>query len=230
MKIVKRVGERLLPRWLADELRPILTFTGTGAALWAGSCELVRRGWNALGEHLNGWERLGALAAAGYALTYACWHTPRIAHFAVPFAGLAWCVAALCVSPAAEQEQPSGEAARDAAEVLIDPHQMYARWLLDTIGNRPGIHLQELYPKMRELPGQEGRPDIDLRCALKTFGVPVHRSLRIGRVAGRSGVRREDVQALLHRLEERGMDFDGDAGQNADSPLVSATGERMESA
>lgn len=106
-----------------------------------------------------------------------------------------------------------------------EPRIALARWLLDTIGDRPGIHLQELYPAMRQLAGQEGRTDAELRAALRTLGVPVQRSLRIGRVAGRSGVRRDDVQALLPPTGDRPVEQHGDAGQDADSPPLHKAGE-----
>lgn len=128
-------------------------------------------------------------------------------------------------APETLDEEPAGQ----PETVRIDPHQEYLRWLIDTIGNESGIHLQNLYPKMRELPCQQEHSDAALRGALKTLNVPVRRSLRIGRVAGRSGVRRDDVEALLLRLGEHGPDSDGDAGQAADSPAVHTIGEEVES-
>jgi hypothetical protein len=121
-----------------------------------------------------------------------------------------------------DETQP--EAAEDAP---ADPRHALAQWLLDTIGKRPGIHLRELYPAMRELPGHEGRTDAELRALLRAFDVPVHRSLRLGRVAGRSGVRRGDVEALLPSDGESPVDSGGDAGQSADSPPLSGVGEEV---
>jgi hypothetical protein len=190
---------------LADRVRALLALLGP---LGAGTRALLLR---LIGRF--GWKTVlaGAAVAVFAAVRYRTWIVWMIA---------AWCIAAWMHAPTA------GEDADEEAEShLVDPHHAYVQWLLDTIGKQPGIHLQDLYPKMRELPGQEGRSDAELRGALKTLAVPVHRSLRIGRVAGRSGVRRDDVEALLHRLGERRVDFDGDAGQGADSPPLSGVGE-----
>lgn len=222
MKIVKKVGERLLPSWLVAEVRPILVFTGTGAALWHGSCELVRRGWAALGERLDPWERLGALALGGYATGYACVHAPQVARFAIPFGAVAWCVAAWWIAPpAVDEPEPTVEvSARDG----------FVRWLLQLIGEQPGIHLRDLYPAMRKLPGQEGRDDAQLRAGLRNLGIPVRRSLRIGRISGRSGVARADLEVLSSPGGDSGVESGVDAGQSADSPALSVAGEWMESA
>lgn len=116
------------------------------------------------------------------------------------------------------QEEPDGEQPEN-------PREAFARWLLHTIGERPGIHLKELYPAMRGLPGQERRTDAELRARLKALGVTVDRSVRIGRVAGRSGVYRHHVEALLPSRGERPVDSSGDAGQAPDSPPLSGVGE-----
>lgn len=189
MKIVKGVGERLLPRWLADELRPILAFTGAGAALWAGSCELVRRGWNALGEHLNGWERLGALPAAGYALTYACWHAPHIARFAVPFAGLAWCVAALCVSPLAIEETVEVQPAADDTPALALAE--LAAIVRRVAGPRQGAHLADLLSE----PELAGWTQPELKANAIHFELPVEefKLILAGRQRVRDGIRLRDL-------------------------------------
>lgn len=227
MKIIKKMGERL-PRWmttsLRSELRTILTFTGAGRALAAGSGILVRRGWAKLGGHVTGWERPAALGIGTYVALYAAWHAPGVMRFAVPAAIVAWCAAALWHAPPELIDDPQPE--EQPAEGT--PH-VFAQWLLDLIDDRSGIHLRELYPAMRTLPGQEDRDNGQLRAALSTLGVPVTRSLRLGGVAGRSGVARADVEALLPSTGEPGGDFDGDAGQTADSPNGEQAGEWLES-
>jgi hypothetical protein len=221
VKIVKKVGERL-PAWLGTEIRPVLAFTGAGRALADGSLILVRYGWAALSDRLTGWERLGALGFGGYVTVYGCAHVPDVAEFAVPGAVVAWCVAAWCVAPqAAAEPEPSAE-----ADALADG---FVVWLIGLMEDRPGIHLRDLYPAMRKLPGHENRDDAELRAALRTLGIPVTRSLRIGSVAGRSGVARADLEALPSPVGDSGVESDGDAGQSADSPLLSASGERVES-
>ncbi|MFI1165621.1 hypothetical protein ACH4UM_18900 [Streptomyces sp. NPDC020801] len=223
MKIVKGLGERpRLPHWAVAEVRPILAFAGAGAALWAGTCELVRRGWTGLGERLDLRERLGALAVGGYVTVYSCAHAPHVARFAIPAAAVAWCVAAWWVAPpAVDAPEPKAEAmaARDG----------FVLWLLQLMGDQPGVHLRELYPAMRQLPGHADRDDAQLRAALRTLGIPVRRSLRTGGIAGRSGVARADLTPLPSPGGEPSVESSGDAGQSADSPPVSALGERVES-
>jgi hypothetical protein len=223
VKIINRVGERLLPRWLRNELRPVLAFAGAGTTLWSGSCELVRRGWAELGERCTVWERLGVLAGGGYLTVYGCAHAPHAAVFAAPAVLLAWCVAAWWVAP------PTAVEPEQAAEVSASS-DAFVPWLLQLMGDRPGIHLRELYPAMRQLPGHEDRDNGQLRAALNTLGIPVTRSLRLGGVAGRSGVARADIEALPSPSGESGGETDGDAGQSPDSPQVSVVGEGVESA
>jgi hypothetical protein len=174
------------------------------------------------------------------------WGVHVVAVWAIGFYGgwiaagvlLVWLLAVLAFVPrehlerlAKRIEKRGGEAPDDTPEAEpLGPGQGLARWLLDTIGERPGIHVRELYPAMRELPGQGARTDADLKALLRAFGVPVHRSLRIGRIAGRSGVRREDVAALLPFRGERRVDSAVSAGQDTDSPPLSAGGEGVETA
>lgn len=223
MKIVNKVGEHL-PRWLATELRPILTVTGAGTALWAGSCILAGLGWTALDDHLDTWEKAGAFAAGVYVAGYGCWHAPHIAVFAVPGALLVWCVAAWTIAPAALLEETPVEQPDPAAP------QAFTRWLTDLIGERPGIHLRDLYPAMRQLPGHEDRDNTQLRAALRTLDIPVRRSLRLGGVAGRSGVALADLEPLPSPPGEPGGEGGGDAGQPTDSPVGEQPSTGLESA
>lgn len=221
MKIVKGVGEWLLPRWLRSELRPVLAFTGAGSALWTGSVVLATRGWAWIGERTDWQERLAGIVFAGYAISYSCVQAPEIARFAVPGALLGWCVAAWWHAPSVVDEPVPSVEARPTQDGFV-------RWLVALIGDAPGIHLRDLYPAMRTLPGHEGRDNAQLRAALRTLGVPIRRSLRLGGVAGRSGVARADLKPLLSPLGESSGDFDGDAGQATDSPAGELLGEGVE--
>jgi hypothetical protein len=223
MKIVKRVGERLLPDWARAELRPILAFTGAGAALAYGSIELAARSWQWLGDRLNGIERLGVCAGAVYLVGYGCVHAPHIARFAIPGAALAWCMAAWWLAP------PALDAPTPAPQVLT-ARDSFVLWLAALMDGQPGIHLRDLYPAMRQMPGHEGRDNAQLRAALRTLGIPVRRSLRIGKQSGRSGVALADLQPLPSPGGESRVDSDGDAGQPADSPAGESRGEWLESA
>ncbi|MGW6743765.1 hypothetical protein ACWGDX_24105 [Streptomyces sp. NPDC055025] len=118
-----------------------------------------------------------------------------------------------------------------------DPSAVFARWLVQLIGQRPGIHLAELYPAMRQLDFMHGHDDAALRSVLRELRIPITRSLRIGTVEGRSGVRLADLAPLLPRDGEEPLSTDGDAGQTADSPpgeqpesRGERAGERVESA
>jgi hypothetical protein len=230
VKIVKEAGEQPttpgLHRRFAAELRPILAVRGAGASLYAGSRILIHRGWTQLGEHLDGWERYAALAFGGYVTVYACMHAPHLARFAVPAAAIAWCVAAWWAAP------PAIPAPADETETTTEPPaeaspQDFTRWLLTLIGDRPGVHLFELYPAMRKLPGCEQHTDAQLRAALQTLDIPVQRSLRIGVVAGRSGVRKADLIALPSPDVQDSVETGGDAGQSVDSPPLSTSGEAL---
>lgn len=198
---------------------------------------IIRVAWRAAwkGETLH--DRLEALGlavlAGGVAATVAGAVLGAVgayvARAAAPFAPalfiaavMAWGIAAQFAAPRREPDAPS--------EPPSEAPVAFAQWLLQTIGDKPGIHLRELYPAMRKLPGQEDRDDTQLRGALRALGIPVHRSLRIGRVAGRSGVRLADVEALASPAGEPSVDNSGDAGQRADSPVLSTVGERVETA
>jgi hypothetical protein len=222
MKIVKRVGEQLLPSWLRAELRSVLAFTGTGSALWHGSFELAGRGWAALCERCDWPERIGIILGGGYLAVYECVHAPHLAQFVAPSALTAWCIAAWCVCPPVLDDPAPSEEARPARDGFI-------WWLVDLIGEQPGIHLRDLYPAMRALPGHEARDNLQLRAALRTLGIPVRRSLRLSGVAGRSGVALADLQPLPSPPGESGGEFDGDAGQDADSPAGELHATQLES-
>ena len=221
MKIVKRVGEQL-PPWLTAALRPVLTVSGAGTSLIEGSHVLLRRGWDLLGEYADGWQRYAALAAVGYVAVYTVGHASRIPPFAVPGVVVAWCAAAWWNAPPAVAERAPTAKASAPADAFIP-------WLLDLIGDRPGIHLRDLYPAMRQLPGHEDRDNTQLRAALRTLDIPIRRSLRLGGVAGRSGVAVADLRALPSPAGESCGESDGDAGQPADSPAGESAGEQLES-
>jgi hypothetical protein len=227
VKIVKEAGEQPtlgLHRRIVAELRPILAVRGAGASLYEGTRILIHRGWTLLGEHLDGWERYAALAFGGYVTVYGCMHAPHLARFAVPGAVIGWCAAAWWIAPPAVVEEPDPEPAEPA---VTDARQDFTKWLLDLIGDRPGVHLRELYPAMRTLPGCEGHTDTQLRAALTMFGIPVHRSMRDGVTAGRTGVRKDDLTALPSLDVQDSVETGGDAGQSADSPPLSSVGEDL---
>ena len=185
MKIVKRVGEWLLPDWLYAELRPILAFTGAGAALWAGSVVLAIRAWEKLRERLGAWESVGALAVGAYVAAYGCWHAPHVARFAIPGTVIAWCLAAWCVAPGPVGETP-GEAPEGAA-ADPDPHDV-ADLVRDLVGDDTGVLLTALRQPLRAADTRA------VRELLAAAGIAVRPGVRT-RGGNGPGVHRNDLPA-----------------------------------
>ncbi|MET8401402.1 hypothetical protein [Streptomyces sp900116325] len=65
------------------------------------------------------------------------------------------------------------------------------------IGDRPGIHLRQLYDEFQARPAAAHLDDTRLRALLNHCGVPIAKSLRIGETTGRSGIKATDIEALL---------------------------------
>ncbi|MCZ0207919.1 hypothetical protein OZK63_21130 [Streptomyces sp. UMAF16] len=190
------MGEYIAPppvRRLGAEIRPVLAVRGAGTALWTGTVILVRRGWALLGAHLDGAERVGVLAFTGYAIAFSATRYPHITHFAVPGAGIAWCVAAWLVAPpAARARTATGPAPADAEEpcepLALDTLSAVVRRVA---GDRQGAHLADLLAEP-ELTGWE---QSDLKATITALGVPVEEfKLRFsGRQRVRDGVRLRDL-------------------------------------
>ena len=177
MKIVKSAGE-----WARAELRPILTFTGAGAALIHGSADLIVSGWLWLGERLGWRERLGAIAAGGYLAVYSCAHAPHVARFVVPGAAVAWCVAAWWAAAADTDEPPADEPAGP------DPQDV-ADLVRDLVGDDKGVLLTAL---CQPLHAADTRA---VRELLAAAGVAVRPGVRT-RGGNGPGVHRDDLPPL----------------------------------
>jgi hypothetical protein len=177
MKIVKAVGERLLPSWLRAELRPVLAFAGAGTTLWTGSLALATRAWTELRERLSVTESLGTLALGVYVAGYGCWHAPHIARFAVPGAIVAWCAAAWYMAPDDDQtDEPDSEPdVQDVTDLVRD-----------LIGDDTGILLTAL---CKPLHAADTRA---VRGLLAGAGIPVRPGVRTAGGNG-PGVHRKDV-------------------------------------
>lgn len=134
-------------------------------------------------------------------------------------------------APSKEAEETAPESLpEDTVEELPDtPAQAVARWLCLTIGDRGGIHLQELYPAMRNLPGQQHRTNRDLRALLRGMDIPVEHSIRVGGIGGRSGVYLASVLPLLSPREESRGEFREDAVQSTYSSPLSGVESGVES-
>ncbi|WJD99757.1 hypothetical protein [Streptomyces antimycoticus] len=93
--------------------------------------------------------------------------------------------------------------------------ELQRRFLLGVqhlIGDRPGIHLRELYDALQARPAAAHLDDARLRAVIDQCGLTVHRSIRIGTVTGLSGVKAADVNALLSPKEETTPPTGVDAG------------------
>lgn len=203
MKIIKGVGERLLPYWSAAELRPILAFTGAGAALRAGSVALARLGWASLRERLSFWESIGALAVCGYLAGYGCWHAPRVAPFAIPAAAVAWCAAAWWTCP------PAAAAPQPTAETVAEPQPEHAPddvrpatldWIRQQIGDRQGVHLRDLLDHAQRHSMFEDLDVTELRGHLERWGIPVRNRVRVRGLGVTVGIHRDDLPPLPEPL------------------------------
>jgi hypothetical protein len=195
MEIIKEAGEQPpapgLHRRMAAELRPILAVRGAGTALVAGSLVLARRGWALLDAHLDGWERVGALAAAGYVTAYTAGQYPAITHFAAPGAVITWCVAAWCVAPPPARREPDPEpddAEQPGEELTLDTLTTVVR---RAAADRQGTHLADLLTE----PEFSGWEQPALKAEILALGIPVEEfKLRFaGRQRVRDGVRLRDL-------------------------------------
>ncbi|WP_097982267.1 hypothetical protein [Streptomyces sp. f150] len=155
-------------------------------------------------------KRVGLLLGCAYVTAVSDYTT-----YATAAAALGWVVAAYMVGT---PDEPSTKAAQEAPTATPEtPREAIIRWLTESIGDRPGIHLYELYPKMLALPGMKGHDEAALREALTTLDIPITRAFTIGDIKGRSGVRLADLTAPLPSREERPLSKGEDAGETARS-------------
>lgn len=166
------------------------------------------------GEPKSTAARAAVLASAGYVLWQTIGRNPSVLWLLVAV----WVIAAWRAAPkppAASPETAPGT-----------PRDAIVQWLTEAIGDRPGIHLYELYPKMLALPGMEKHDEPALREALTALDIPITRAFTIGDIRGRSGVRLADLNAPLPSQEEQPLSTGEDAGETG----CSIPEERPESA
>jgi hypothetical protein len=108
---------------------------------------------------------------------------------------------------------------------LADPHTVLVRWLDDLTRGRSGIHLDELHQALTQHPQLAALKRPEMRAWLDRHHITVDRTLRVGAVAGRSGVSRATVDALLKALpplpESSGVDLLVHAADQQVSPVES---------
>jgi hypothetical protein len=154
----------------------------------------------------DGLERLAAgalvLAAGGAAtVTVLSGALPRLAPYLPVAAAVGvpvWIVAAWVVAPPAAPRKPPAapveapampreEAIRVALIRYLDVHTR----------GRNGIHLAELHQRLTQTEAYAALSKAEVGPLLEANGVPTVRSLTVGGVSGRTGVRRADVMQLL---------------------------------
>ncbi|MDT3395452.1 hypothetical protein RKE29_02095 [Streptomyces sp. B1866] len=214
------------------------------ARLVTGSTQLARRLGAALlpeGRPVAAAARCTGAALGTVSVLNAAHHQPGIMWAA---AG-AWLIAAWRTAPTPPAAPPpprraAAAAARPAAEPdtrrqpdVPDARRQLARAVLHLIGDRPGIHLADLYPRLLNHPAAAHLDETRLRAALLDAGITIHRTLRLPGAEGRSGIKHSDLEALLHGPSPDPLSVPsprhGDAGQ---APLESSgeqAGERPES-
>lgn len=100
--------------------------------------------------------------------------------------------------------------------------QQVLEGVLALIGERPAIHLRELYPALRARAPAAHLDDARLRAVLTECGLTIHKSVRIGQITGLSGVKRPDVEALLPPARMPTPSGHVDAGQSPPEGAVEA--------
>ncbi|MEC3995013.1 hypothetical protein VSR01_16330 [Actinacidiphila sp. DG2A-62] len=172
---------------------------------------------------------LGAVAAAAggflgpLAHRLAPYLTARHVLDAVALFAAAWSVAAYFAArrhphykprrtgPAPAAAQPPAESADDASEPdgedLVERDRAALLDLLEKVTRgRNGVHLDELFLHTSRHPYFATVPRPQLGALLRAFGVAVPRSLTVGGISGRTGVRRADVLALLPTVAKASPD------------------------
>jgi hypothetical protein len=185
-----------------------------------GSGVLVRTwaGWIGCGER----GPAAARAAGSATVAWLSWGMVQGAPGIMWPATAGWCVAAWRAG-AVSGETPPTPCSEHRAALLV--------WLEEVTRGRSGIHLHELYARLRRRPALAHLTDPELRACLDHYAIPVRRSIRVDGVAGRTGVHRADIEALLASpspVESGPLSGDGEPGQGPDSPPLSTVGEGVE--
>lgn len=207
-------------RWIVWRM-PRITLRGhrLGTYLWdarvarvtcraclLGTSEILRRTWQWVvakpGDRL--W-RAGVSAAVAVGVVVVAVQYPEWAPAGEAAAWLltagtlaprqAW---APLTAPAPTDTEPDAADECPDEPLEIDPRAALLNLLDRVTRGRNGVHLQEL----AEHPELTGLPRPQLAPLLEAHGVPVTRSLSVDGVAGRSGVRRADIEALLVALPQ----------------------------
>ncbi|MFE7947395.1 hypothetical protein [Streptomyces sp. NPDC057426] len=172
------------PRWAAQRIHP--------RRISVGHLKLYGRlrGW-ARAEHHPARGKTIAARAAGLAFgALMAWRTANEQPRLLALAASAYAVAAW-------------RAGRPVPPTVEELQRRFLLGVQELIGDRPGIHLRELYDELQARPAAAHLDDTRLRALLVHCQVPIHKSLRIGETTGRSGIKAADIEALLSPPETK---------------------------
>ncbi|MGW3627299.1 hypothetical protein [Streptomyces sp. NPDC000880] len=192
------------------ELPPVPAF-GNGRPRWAAHRihpRRIGRGHHQLAARLRNWVKTrntpGRVAGLGLGALFtvrAVNQEPRLLAAAATAYGIAAWRAGRPIPPTAEELQ-----------------RRFLLGIQHLIGDRPGIHLRDLYDEFQARLDATHLDDARLRALLNHCQVPIHKSLRIGETTGRSGIKATDINNLLSQpvdTPSEGVDAGQDGGEGA---------------
>lgn len=127
-------------------------------------------------------------------------YLPIITGIAVPALLAAAWVAAPPAPGSAPQDTPRAAPPVPIEDQLACERAALLHLLDEATRGRNGAHLPDIHAATSAHPLFEAVPKSRTGALLKAYGVPVERSLSVGGIEGRSGVRRTAVEALLAAL------------------------------
>ncbi|MFF1284276.1 hypothetical protein ACFVY4_26485, partial [Streptomyces sp. NPDC058299] len=162
--------------------------------------------WAARGRRhdLTGWRAALGCWARIVALIFGLYLLGRLLR-AVPallwLLSTAWTLAAWRAGkPASQARADTGESSAQAppsGAPELEPRALLIHWLDRLTRDRAGIHLDELHRTLTRHPDLAHLKRAEMRAYLDRHHITVDRTLRVGAVAGRSGVSRATIEALL---------------------------------
>lgn len=175
----------------------------TAVALYDGTIAGSSRLWRWATE--DGWESLktrGGLVGGGAVITaYSAATTPPPVNGVITAsAAAAWSIWALINAPSPEEKARRGHTNPETeapAEKLLETREDIIEWLLQVVGERNGIHFDEFHQRLSEKPNFATLERAQVPLLLDRLEIPYHRAISVDGVAGRTGVKRVDLEALL---------------------------------
>lgn len=140
----------------------------------------------------------GATAIGSRLLPY----LPIITGITIPGLLIAAWMVAPPTAPKAATINPPGASEEPCLDTPEGRRLAFLRWLEKTTRGASGIHLGQMHHQLTQQEATAGFPRHHLRPLLDHYQIPVKRTLRVGDVAGRSGVAREAIVLLLQQAEQ----------------------------